>query len=257
MAKRFAPFMVFVILLASLAPLPAAAAGPCGSTVTVGRGDTLRSIAARCGTTVSALLAANPFITNPNRIYAGQRLRVPGQGPAAQRISFAAGTTSAVIENDIAANATHRYVLGAAAGQQLLVDIENPTALNKVFLAIYGADGQVLLAQGANQSFFRGRLSRTQDYFVEVRLVGSAPTHYVMGVTIPERITFRPGGTSATVAGRIPANGTHNFVIRAGAGQTMTVDTFTTMGDVILIIYGEDGDVLARGRPSRSSRPKT
>jgi LysM repeat protein len=42
----------------------------------VARGDTLRIIANRFGTTVDALLAANPEITNANVIYEGQRLRV-------------------------------------------------------------------------------------------------------------------------------------------------------------------------------------
>ncbi len=41
-------------------------------------GDTLSGIAARHGTTVAALLAANPQVKNPNLIYAGQRLNLPG-----------------------------------------------------------------------------------------------------------------------------------------------------------------------------------
>ena len=42
----------------------------------VARGDTLRSLANRFGTTVDALLAANKDITNANVIYEGQRLKV-------------------------------------------------------------------------------------------------------------------------------------------------------------------------------------
>jgi LysM repeat protein len=42
----------------------------------VARGDTLRSLASRFGTTVDALLSANPDITNANVIYEGQRLKV-------------------------------------------------------------------------------------------------------------------------------------------------------------------------------------
>ena len=42
----------------------------------IARGDTLRSLAIRFGTTVDALLAANPDITNPNVIYEGQHLKV-------------------------------------------------------------------------------------------------------------------------------------------------------------------------------------
>lgn len=40
-------------------------------------GDTLSKIAKRYGTTVEKLMAANPYITNKNRIYAGKTLQIP------------------------------------------------------------------------------------------------------------------------------------------------------------------------------------
>ena len=43
----------------------------------VQRGDTLRLIAARFNTTVEAILRANPQISNPNLIYAGQAISLP------------------------------------------------------------------------------------------------------------------------------------------------------------------------------------
>jgi LysM repeat protein len=44
---------------------------------TVQRGDWLSRIARQYNTTVSAILAANPDITNPNRISVGQQIRIP------------------------------------------------------------------------------------------------------------------------------------------------------------------------------------
>lgn len=41
-------------------------------------GDTLSGIAQRYGTSVSALMRSNPQISNPNLIYAGKNLTVPG-----------------------------------------------------------------------------------------------------------------------------------------------------------------------------------
>jgi LysM repeat protein len=46
------------------------------STYTVCRGDTLKIIAARFGTTVDRLLSLNPQIWNPNWIFAGQVIRI-------------------------------------------------------------------------------------------------------------------------------------------------------------------------------------
>src|SRR5215212_6400781 len=67
------------MLLAMFATTGAAfAASSCGTSVTVVSGDTLRKIADRCGTTVSALRLANPEVGNGNLIYPGQSLLLPG-----------------------------------------------------------------------------------------------------------------------------------------------------------------------------------
>lgn len=83
-AKRILQlFVLMAILLASLATTGSAfaqeaAAGPCGTSVTVVSGDTLRKIADRCGTSVAALRLANPEIGWGNLIYPGQVLLLPG-----------------------------------------------------------------------------------------------------------------------------------------------------------------------------------
>ena len=61
-------------------PNAASAKALAASTYTVRAGDTLAKIAARFGVTVSAILAANPQVTNPDRIYIGQRLVIPSAG---------------------------------------------------------------------------------------------------------------------------------------------------------------------------------
>ena len=44
---------------------------------TVQKGDTLWGIAGRYGVALTALIAANPQIKNPNLIYPGDQVRIP------------------------------------------------------------------------------------------------------------------------------------------------------------------------------------
>jgi len=71
-------FALMAVVLSAFATTSSAFAAGCGSSVTVVQGDTLRKIATRCVTTVSALLRANPGIGNGNLIYPGQVLVLPG-----------------------------------------------------------------------------------------------------------------------------------------------------------------------------------
>lgn len=71
-------FVLMAVVLSAFATTSSVFAAGCGSSVTVVKGDTLRKIAERCGTTVSALLRANPEIGNGNLIYPNQVLQLPG-----------------------------------------------------------------------------------------------------------------------------------------------------------------------------------
>lgn len=72
--------LIAAALLFSTLPLasPALAQTTCQSPVTVVRGDTLFRIAVRCGTTVSALMRANPDIKDRSKIFPGQKIVLPG-----------------------------------------------------------------------------------------------------------------------------------------------------------------------------------
>lgn len=64
----------------SYVPAPPPAGGPSGGTHVVRPGDTLYGIAWQYGTTISALMQANG-LSNPNYIYIGQTLVIPGAQP--------------------------------------------------------------------------------------------------------------------------------------------------------------------------------
>ncbi len=73
----------FLMLGASVAGWGPAEAQPqaCGRAVTVGFGDTLYRIAQRCGTSVGALLAANPQLPSQYFLLPGMRIQMPAPPP--------------------------------------------------------------------------------------------------------------------------------------------------------------------------------
>ena len=79
-ALVFALLAVLLVVGQVVTPVTAApTALACGDTYVVQRGDYLSLIARTCGVTLTALLNANPEITNINRIFPGQVIRiVPG-----------------------------------------------------------------------------------------------------------------------------------------------------------------------------------
>lgn len=87
--------LVLAILSVALVPHAEAAPAPATSngTIVVHTGDTLNSIAARYGVSPSALARANG-ITNPNRIYIGQRLVIPGTAATATQSQTIAPASS-------------------------------------------------------------------------------------------------------------------------------------------------------------------
>ncbi len=71
---------------------PVSKPGTCSAWYTVQRGDTLSGIAVHFGTTVPAIMTANN-LSNPNLIYAGQKLCIPG-APTAMPYGTAAASDS-------------------------------------------------------------------------------------------------------------------------------------------------------------------
>ena len=79
-AKRLLQITLILAVLAACMAIPrsASAAGPCGSSYIVQPGDWLSKIANRCGVSLSALYAANPWASYYLYIYPGQVLVIPG-----------------------------------------------------------------------------------------------------------------------------------------------------------------------------------
>jgi LysM repeat protein len=129
--------LAIVLVVASAAlPLPVSAQNPCGATYTVVYGDTLNRIALRCHTTLAALLAANPDIRNPNVIYVGQRLAMPG------RQEPGGSTTYVVQRGDWLARIAERFNTSVPALLQANPHIINPNFIHPGQRLIIPSGGQ-------------------------------------------------------------------------------------------------------------------
>lgn len=94
---------------------PAAAQSRCGAAVTVRSGETLQRIASRCGTSVATILRINPRITNPNRIFVGQVIRLSGGGGAAVDVGGPTVRTYRVRPGDTLAGIARRHGVSLSA----------------------------------------------------------------------------------------------------------------------------------------------
>jgi hypothetical protein len=174
---------------------------------------------------------------------------------AAMRLSVPAGGTSVSVTEIVDPYGRDAYLVRALAGQTMYVSVDSPDAIAN-FSIVGVSDGQPLKRLENEDRIWQGTLPATQDYRITVAnprgvrvqytlyvsfspLQGNAPTATPQPSGPPQRIAFPAGGTTATVAGNAP----QSYVLRALAGQTMTVQLYAD-GNATFSVAGSDGTVL-------------
>ncbi len=169
-----------------------------------------------------------------------------------KRIAFAPGGTTAILQGSIAANAADRYVLRVLAGQ--IMSAIAWTSQGRVTLMIYGADGTMLVPDQAQATSASGNLPTAQDYFIQVNAQANAAAAYTLQVTIPpldlpsQRIAFPPGGITTTLQGSLAPNAMDRYVLRASAGQTLTLKVTSPQNQAVVMAWDADGLMLIPDR---------
>jgi hypothetical protein len=164
------------------------------------------------------------------------------------RIRFDRGATSAIVSGTLVANSSVRYVLRAAAGQ--LMDVQLSPA-EGAWISVTTTSGRSLTPQTGRPSGFRGYLPSSGDYWIDVK-AGTQGVSYSLNIAIPQRVSFDAGATSATLTGRLTAHRGLDYILGARAGQLLDIE-ITPANSVQLIIYGVDGTVLRSGMGEGSS----
>ena len=167
------------------------------------------------------------------------------------RIRFSRGSTSGILDDSLEGGATRRYVLGAEAGQVMLVHAiawpvearmhPPPEPVVRVFSA---ASGVELPTPRAEPEVWSARLPQSGEYIVDV--TARAPTKYTLAVQIPRRVVLQPGDSAAIFTGAAPSRAPIDFLVHADAGWTLEA-VLGGAPAVGLHIYGlDDGMQLAR-----------
>lgn len=170
-----------------------------------------------------------------------------------ERIVVAAGATGATVTGQLGPVEIDRYVLWARADQIMSIQVSTSEPAT-MLLSIYGSDGTLLKRDAVGGPAWSGTVPTTQDYIVSVRTAGEVAASYTLAVEIstlpaapaPDRITFAPGATSATVMGTLASQGdVKQYVLRALAGQRMEVRvTSDHPGTVLSSLRREGGKIL-------------
>ena len=163
-------------------------------------------------------------------------------------INFNEGATSATVTGRMDANSRTRYVLRAGERQLLDATLTGPDGAS---LVVRRRNGGALSGYIQTTTAFRGHTPSAGDYILDV-YTGAKGGEYSLYVSIPEKVAFAYNTTARLLEGELAAHESHEYSVRAAAGQILDVSVESNIpdsagGGVQLVIFGADGSVLRSG----------
>ncbi len=176
-----------------------------------------------------------------------------GQDPPPVRLSFAPGATSGVVKGALDPDQTRTYLVGASAGQPMIVSVDSPS--HDATISVIGKDGTVLLDADRKAAYWQGLLQATEDYLVQV-YGGTQAEGFTLSVSTPARMTIAPDSPSPERSGVAPEGENLDFVVRGNAGEKLTIDLGPNgiQDAAVLRVYGlEDNETYLSSDAGRTS----
>lgn len=97
------------------------------------------------------------------------------------RITFGAYANRLMVVGMVKANTTQRYILNGMTGQTFDIVLSSGQACS---LSISGKDGTVLVNSLSDNQHFQGKLTSTQDWFIDI-IAGGSNIDFVLYLTLP------------------------------------------------------------------------
>jgi hypothetical protein len=202
---------------------------------------------------------AEPTATATTAPLTATATTAPTTGGTNQRISFATGASSAVVEGVVHAGEQARYTLWVQAGQT--IQLRLGSLEDSATMMILDPAGNTLNPGGGGpgtvyqSTQWTGPAATSGDYQIVVSALQGSAT-YRLEVYIPplttgddtatERVQFERGMSGITLSGSLPDGLSKSFVLRAFQDQWLSVSVYAPTNTPFLTISGEDGTVFVR-----------
>jgi hypothetical protein len=162
---------------------------------------------------------------------------------AAGTVTFAPGTTAAVIQGTVQPGQVVTYTVQAGKAQPLILLLESPNT--DVTLGVLNPDGTYLLNPANKWSYWQWQLPKTGQYTIQV--IGGASTEkYTLTVKLGQLVYFDTEPKSVTLHGNTYPGYVVSYAFRLSAGLNMTVSLNTPSGEATIDIFGiETGSLLS------------
>ena len=211
-------FIAGAIFLASFGLTSAVAAqSTYGATYTVKRGDYLMNIARTCGVSYSDLLKANPWITNPSLVFAGQVLNIPADEiPATGSLPG----VYTVQQGDTLFRIGQHFNLSVAELLEANPAIGSTLKVGQVL----NIPARIQFAPGGTAAIRQGQLGANSKHYyllgagagrtLEVTL--SAPSGLTLAVLGADGSTLQSASSNSTFRGTLPKTQDYILVLASG-----------------------------------------